>query len=278
MNIPRILTPLVLIQSLIAMTQAVTFNLAGDWLAGETGVEGIPNGSLIILIASTVDGEFAPPAESSLVDPESDDVILGSFFASDDNGRFNRGSYSATIQVNFGDETLGLDDFDGGDPLMIRWFPTLGPANSTAKLTGLIPYGEFRADEVLLGSNAPWVTPGSNAAIINLSIVADVIGNRYDPQGTIPVSQLAATQVFERAIFEAARAQISISAMANGFLSISWPLLDGATAPLGRLQQSADLVHWTDVTEEIDLSEDGVASTVTRADGPAQFYRLSSEE
>ncbi len=275
MRISQVLLPTLALHLLIGVAPAVTFNLAGDWLADEEGVQGIPNGSLIMLIASTEDAEFSPPGEHGLIDPESDDVILGSFSASDDNGRANRGSYAATVQANFGDSAQGLEHFDGGDPLLIRWFPTLKSIEFDTSSDSVIPYGEFRSDEVLLGSNATWITPGSNSATINLSIVADAVGNRYNPNGPLPKVQLASNKILERAIVEAVQVHLTVSALANGSINLSWPLLDGAN-PAGRLQQSVDLLNWTDVPVKVDLSERGRASATTEPEGGVRFYRIAS--
>jgi hypothetical protein len=138
----------------MAAARAVTFNLAGDWLADEEGIQGIPNGSLILLIASTLDTKFSPPLDRGIIDPRSDERLLGAFAASDDGNRSNRGCFAKTIQVNLGDKSQGLEHFGGGDPVMVRWFPTLSLEDLDALPNESIPYGEFRADEVLLGSNA----------------------------------------------------------------------------------------------------------------------------
>ena len=264
------------LSAMLGVCSAVTFNVAGDWLADENGVQGIPNGSLIMLIASTKDAEFSAPSSAGFVKPGSDDVILGTVMATDGNGSLNRGSYAATIQANFNDKSKGLEHFDAGDPVLIRWFPTLTQNALEQMPTGAVPYGEFRSDDVLLGSTTGWVTPGSNSAKINLSIVAASAGSRYNPKGSISVDQLSAARVLEQAILETAQAQLRISALANGGLSLSWPLLEGAD-PMGRLQQSENLLDWTDVPTKIDLSTNGLATTVTQPDGKTKFYRIASE-
>lgn len=258
----------------MAAARAVTFNLAGDWLADEEGIQGIPNGSLILLIASTLDTKFSPPLDRGIIDPRSDERLLGAFAASDDGNRSNRGCFAKTIQVNLGDKSQGLEHFGGGDPVMVRWFPTLSLEDLDALPNESIPYGEFRADEVLLGSNATWVAPASNSATINLSIVSKATGNRYKPNGTLAAQGLAAYRSVERLFSEVAHGKLTISTVANGSLALTWPLRQGAD-PVGKLQQSSDLIHWSESDVEIDLSNEGVASAHADTEGHARFYRIS---
>lgn len=253
----------------------MTFNLAGDWLADEKGVRGIPNGSLIMLVASTEDREFAPPSADGLVDPRSDDRILEIFTASDDNGKANQGSYAASIQVNFGDEAMGLENFGPGDPLLIRWFPTLPSTDLESLPSGPVPYGKFRADEILFGSNAAWQTPGANSAIINLSVVAGAFGNRYNPQGPISVEILSARELAHLAMWEVAQAHLRVSVLASGSLTLAWPMLEG-TDPLGRLQQSTDLIQWTDAEVTLDLSQPDQVSAIVEPSEQTVFYRVAT--
>ncbi|MFT5405028.1 MAG: hypothetical protein ACI9DF_003874 [Verrucomicrobiales bacterium] len=276
MRIPQALVSLFSFNALLGVCSAVTFNVAGDWLADENGVQAIPNGSLIMLVASTKDAEFSSPSSAGFVAPGSDDVILGTIIAMDGNGNLNRGSYAATIQANFNDTANGLADFDAGDPVMLRWFPTLTKGSLEQMPSGPVPYGEFRSDETLLGSTTGWFTPGSNSAKISLSIVAASAGSRYNPKGGIAVNELSAKRVLEQAIFETTQAQLRISALANGALSLSWPLLEGADA-MGRLQQSENLFDWSDVPTKIDLSTNGTATAVAQPNGKAIFYRIASE-
>ena len=262
----------------LATSQAATFNLAGDWLADEKGVQGIPNGSLIMLIASTKDGKFSSPSASGFVAPGSDDVVIGTFTANDASGLLNRGSYTGTVKANYGDESRGLAEFDAGDPLLIRWFPTLTQDALESMPTGAIPYGEFRSDDVLPGSDSEWVSPSSNGSTVSLSITAANLGNRYNPKGAVALDQLSASLVLGEAILETVQAQVTISLLANGSLSLTWPLLDGSN-PVGRLQQSTDLLDWTEVPIKVDLSTAGVAETTIASDSEERtlFYRIVSE-
>lgn len=277
MSLKRILISLTSLVILTAASKAATFNLAGDWLADEKGTQGIPNGSLIMLIASTKDGEFSAPSNSGFVQPGSDDVVIGTFVASDASGLLNRGSYTGTIQANYGDASRGFQEFDGGDPLLIRWFPTLTRDNLEAFPTGAVPYGEFRSDSVLVGSNSAWIAPGSNGATVNLTISASSVGNRYNPQGTISLDQLLASQLLGEAIMETAQAQLEISVLSSGALSLTWPLLDSAN-PVGRLQQSGNLIDWTEIPVKLDFSAEGVAkASIQPETSGAVFYRIASE-
>ncbi len=271
----RPLLSLLSFHALAGMASAVTFNLAGDWLADEQGVQGIPNGSLIMLVASTEDDQFSEPSASGYVDPASDDVILGTFRASDAGGALNKGSYTASVHANFNDAENGLARFDAGDPLLIRWFPTLTEADLEKRPSGAIPYGEFRTNQVLPGSTTAWYTPTSNASTINLSISAARVGNRYNPQGAISIDQLMAQRFIAEAVLETAQAHLSISTLANGALSLTWPLLEGAQ-PVGQLQKSADLLHWENVPVKVDYTQNGVATAVTQPEGTAMFYRVST--
>ncbi len=255
-------------------TQAITFNLAGDWLADTDGVRGIPNGSLIMLIASTKDKAFDAPSGDSLIPAGSDDVVLGYFTATDANGVLNRGSFFYSLRTRLKDSSQGLEDFDGGDPLLIRWFPTLTEEDVNALPNGAIPYGEFRSESQLPGSSIPWVTPGSNSATVSLSVMADATGNAYNPNGSVPISALRAIQSVGDHIASAASAQLQLSAMANGMISITWPLLEGLD-PVGQLQKSTNLTDWENVGMD-DVQVSGSHANLVAPGGEKRlFYRVS---
>ncbi|MCH1506754.1 MAG: hypothetical protein L7V86_24475 [Verrucomicrobiales bacterium] len=277
MSLNRLLISFTSFLLLTSASSAATFNLAGDWLADEQGTQGIPNGSLIMLIASTKDGEFSAPSSAGYVRPDSDDIVIGTFTANDASGLLNRGSYTGTIQANYGDASNGLHEFDAGDPLLIRWFPTLTNDNLENVPTGAVPYGEFRSDNVLAGSNSAWIAPDSNGATVNLTISAAAVGNRYNPNGVISIGQLLAGQLLKDAILGTAQAQLEIASIAGGALSLSWPLLDGAN-PVGRLQQSGNLINWSEIPVKVDLSTEGVARASIQPDARGTvFYRIASE-
>lgn len=276
MSLHRLLISALALPVMTVVCSAATFNLAGDWLADDSGVQGIPNGSLIMLIASTKDGEFSAPSASGYVAPGSDDVIIGAFTANDAGGLLNKGSYTGSLRANYGDASEGFADLDAGDPLIIRWFPTLTSANLDELPTGPVPYGEFRSTDVLPGSDSGWITPGSNQSTVSLSISASALGNRYDPKGIVALQRLAAGQLLGSAILETAQAQLEISALAGGGLALSWPLLDSAN-PVGRLQESADLLNWTEVPVKVDTTTEGVAKANIQPTGGTLFYRIASE-
>lgn len=277
MSLKRLLISFTSLVLLMSASTAATFNLAGDWLADEQGTRGIPNGSLIMLIASTRDGNFSAPSSAGFVRPGSDDIVIGAFTASDAGGLLNRGSYTGTIQANYRDASLGLQEFDGGDPLLIRWFPTLTSNNLESVPTGAVPYGEFRSNDILAGSNSTWIAPDSNGATVNLTISAGALGNRYNPKGAVSLNQLFAGQFLENAIIETVQAQLEISMMAGGGLALSWPLLDTVN-PVGRLQQSGNLIDWTEVPVKVDLTNEGVAKASIQSESNGTvFYRIASE-
>lgn len=277
MSISRLFISALAFPLLTVASTAATLNLAGDWLADEKGVRGIPNGSLIMLVASTKDGDFSVPSSRGYVAPGSDDVVLGTFTADDGDGFINRGSYSETLRANYGDAANGLAEFNAGDPLIIRWFPTLTQADLNSFPSGAVPYGEFRSNDVLPGSDTAWVAPGSNQSTVSLSIAASALGNRYDPKGVITLNQLLANQLLGTAILETAQAQLEIASIAGGALSLSWPLLDGAN-PVGRLQQSGNLIDWSKVPVKVDLSTEGVARASIQPEARGTvFYRIASE-
>lgn len=275
MSLHRLLITALSLPFMTAVSTAATFNLAGDWLADESGVQGIPNGSLIMLIASTKDGDFSAPTASGYVAPGSDDVIIGAFTANDAGGLLNQGSYTGSLRANYGDSSNGLAEFDAGDPLIIRWFPTLTSADLEEIPTGAVPYGEFRSSEVLPGSDTGWIAPSSNQSTVSLSISASSVGNRYDPKGAVALQQLVAGQLLGTAILETAQAQLEISILAGGGLALSWPLLDSAN-PVGRLQESSDLLNWTEATVKVDTT-DGVAKANVESNNGTLFYRIASE-
>ncbi|MDF1788894.1 MAG: hypothetical protein P1U82_23740, partial [Verrucomicrobiales bacterium] len=74
-----------------------------------------------------------------------------------------------------------------------------------------------------------------------------------------------------------AQAQLEIASIAGGVLSLSWPLLDGAN-PVGRLQQSGNLINWSEIPVKVDLSTEGVARASIQPDARGTvFYRIASE-
>ena len=112
---------------------------------------------------------------------------------------------------------------------------------------------------------------------MNLTISAGALGNRYNPKGAVSLNQLFAGQFLENAIIETVQAQLEISMMAGGGLALSWPLLDTVN-PVGRLQQSGNLIDWTEVPVKVDLTNEGVAKASIQSESNGTvFYRIASE-
>ena len=257
-------------------SSALTFNLTGDWLASEYANQGIPGGSLIMLVASTEDKKFDSPNGSGLTPQGSDDVVLGTFTAINGTSVLNKGSFIASVHVNLNDAAAGLEHLDGGDPLILRWFPTLTEKDAfDARLLGRIPYGEFRTDGSADDSTDAWVTPSSNAATISLHVAALVKGSAYNPHGSILAKELAAVYaITATAIIESNYATVTISSIANGVFNLSWPLLESG---LGQVQQSIDLQHWENLSMGDAQVGQSTATLNTVITGQKIFFRIESE-
>lgn len=131
----------------------ISINLLAGEMYTSDGTTPIPQGSLIQLIVSTQDTFFTPPSATSFTGGSSDDIVLASFGSNNFAGA-GTGSASATI-------TFSLNAaITTGDPLLLRWYPTL-TTSSSAPGAGTT-YGQFRTDAVENNSDIGWFVPADN--------------------------------------------------------------------------------------------------------------------
>jgi len=135
-----------LISSLSAYA-SVTINLGGDELFQSDDTTPIPLNSLIQLVASTTDSTFTLPTTTSFTGGSADDQVIASFGSNNSSGP---GSFLQPVMFSYS------GNFNAGDPLILRWWPSL----TTGALTpGATTFGQFRTDNVENFSTIAWVAP-----------------------------------------------------------------------------------------------------------------------
>jgi hypothetical protein len=105
----------------------------------------VEDGALVQIVVSRSDFAFTAPTADSFVGDSADDVVVAQFAL---DGATLNGAGTGTSMVFFGNLLLP-DEADAGDPLMVRWFPSL-TTDSTAP--GLTRYGEFRENDPGVGN------------------------------------------------------------------------------------------------------------------------------
>jgi hypothetical protein len=149
----------------------ITLNVNAAELKGAGGVELMPLGGQVFLVASTGDGLFGSPRADYFV--SGDEVILFRWSltdAGDGPGYFS----DTTGSINLGSFT-GLNP---GDLLQLYWFPTLTddatvPGDGTA-------YGFYRSDLGEGLGGAPWVVP-SDGSLVTLNFFTESSGLGTNP-------------------------------------------------------------------------------------------------
>lgn len=163
---------------------AVSILFGGDFFPDSVGA-GIPDGAIVQLVVSTEDASFGDPTIDSFVG-EADDLILMTTTADSFLGTFNRGVASGFVQNRNFDTA-----FDSGDPLLLRWWPTLTAADSEPGAT--VVYGEFRpADDstVTAGSDHPFLVPDNQSDNITLRMNVDFAGDQTNPSGDVALGDI----------------------------------------------------------------------------------------
>lgn len=139
--------------ALTAISQAnVTINFAGGEFL-DSGGNPMTDGGLIILLATGVDGSFAPPTATAFVDPS--DISLGSF-------AINHLDLAAGLIAN---PTPPLSNgLATGQQIMVRWFPTLTTAATTPGAG--TSYGQYTYTIANTDSTAAdWMIPGDGVTV-----------------------------------------------------------------------------------------------------------------
>jgi hypothetical protein len=139
----------------ITASASVTINLFAGELFQSDGVTPIPLNSLIQLVASTTDSTFSLPSTTSFTGGSADDLVIASFGS-------NNASGSGTVQQPVVYNYSG--NFNAGDPLILRWWPSL---TTGATSPGSTTFGQFRTDSVENSSDIAWFAPadGSTEAL-----------------------------------------------------------------------------------------------------------------
>jgi hypothetical protein len=126
---------------------SVTINLGGAELFQSDGTTPIPLNSLIQLVASTTDNTFTLPSTTSFTGGSADDQVIASFGTNNASGQ---GSFLQPVVFSYS------GNFNAGDQLILRWWPSLTTAASTP---GVTTFGQFRTDNVENFSSIAWVAP-----------------------------------------------------------------------------------------------------------------------
>lgn len=161
---PQLAIAIISLFSASVQAATLSFNVDGDRLK-TAGGNGVPTGSLILLIASLTNGSFSSILEGGSTALGSS----GSFLAGDDIVLF-RASASLTGSAGFatgGIEQSLFPNWSLSDPLALVWFPTLTLA-SPFSLTANTPYGIY-TNSSAIDETSPWITPSAPASAYALA-------------------------------------------------------------------------------------------------------------
>ncbi len=139
---------------------AVTINILGGQFSDQNG-NAVPLGSLLVLVASTLDQTFSPIQPNAFA--SGDDIVIAQFATNNPSSLSGAVSYAINNFNLFG-------NLSPGDPLALYWYPTLD-INASAPGFGT-PYGMFTDP---LGSllDDPFVVP-PDGGTITFSIVSQI--------------------------------------------------------------------------------------------------------
>jgi len=140
----------------VSARAAITINLTAGILYQADGTTPAPDGTLLQLVASTTDSTFTAPTPASFTGGSSDDVVVASY-ALNHNTTGSAGGDFHSLQL-----TLS-GNWNAGDPLLLRWWPTLTTSSSTPGAN--TTYGQFRTDATENGSTTGWVTPADGQTV-----------------------------------------------------------------------------------------------------------------
>lgn len=262
----RMINLLTLVSGLLVTASpalGVSVIYAGDFLAGEDGL-GIPEGSLVQLVASTGNGTFEAPTAGSFTGG-GDDVVLDEARVDNFGGFFNDGSFSGVASFTLSDEV------EAGDRLLIRWWPTLAPGEVMAPGEGT-PYGEFRPEDdvtVTKGSDHPWVVPEANNANIRISVNVDFEGNVDDPEGDVSFGQMVFGTAELPPPAPAREVRIVFGA---GDVRVRF-LTEAGVAY--RVERSGDLLRWDELQGGI-AGDGGEVEVIDAVGNGGFFYRVAA--
>ena len=138
----------------------VSLEIDAGILRNATGTSTVPVGGLLQLVAtpSGSAANFVQPTATSFVG--GDNVVVASFAM---NYFFGTGETDNVVTLTLQNIAISTaTTFDQGDPLLLRWYPTL-TISSTAPGIGAT-YGQFRSDSGEAGGIA-WVTPADGTSL-----------------------------------------------------------------------------------------------------------------
>jgi hypothetical protein len=142
------------------LSATVTLNLSIGQLKDAGGVNPVPEGTLLVLVADTNQDGFTTITPNSFA--LNDDVIIATIsLDSDTVGIYNLfGVHQQSIILSLS------NNLGAGDPLALYWFPTL-TISATAPGLGT-PYGMYAGDPL-------WVMP-SDGATVDLDFITQFVG------------------------------------------------------------------------------------------------------
>ncbi len=161
--------------SLAAVASAsVTIEIDAGILRGASPTSVVPTGGLLMLVASPSGSasNFSAPTSTSFV--TGDNVIVAAFGMNYNGGVTGEVDYSPNFSLaNTG--TPSPTTFDQGDPLLLRWYPTLTYADYaagslTAPGIGTI-YGQGRSTTAADGASSAWITPANSTSSTVLTFI-----------------------------------------------------------------------------------------------------------
>ena len=156
---------------------AVTFDLGAERLKNADGSP-MPSSGLVILAASTLDSIFTAPTPDQFFSGDDVELARWALTVIGGGGGLGDGSFSGTTRP------LTLSgNWTVRDPVQLYWFPTLTLTPSSDSPGAGTPYGTYRHDTGLDGSE-PWFTPADGLGRTLLFLTADA---------TVPGSNLAST-------------------------------------------------------------------------------------
>lgn len=131
----------------------------------------MPQGGLVLLVASTGDSIFGAPRADYFV--SGDDVVLAAWALTVNQILINN---AAGIAL-----TGGLS---AGDRVQLYWYPTLDLAtyDNGAGMPGEVEYGTYRHDSGLDGS-APWVIPADGSTVSLIFRTESFVGSNANDLG-----------------------------------------------------------------------------------------------
>ncbi len=159
-----------------AFSAQATVSIAGDFglltYGSSTNPTNVPVGGLLQLIASPSGSasNFVAPSSTSFVG--GDNIVVATFAMNYNSGTAGETTNNPVITL----QNTGASSpttFDAGDPLLLRWYPTLTTASTAPG--AMTAYGQFRTDLTTDGGSA-WVAPANGTSNYALYLITQSIG------------------------------------------------------------------------------------------------------